>query len=170
MKYENMPIVELPSPLYSLYRFEDDLSDTDIMALENACRRYESRYPGVSWFVAVSNTDSKTAFRYTERTGKRGRPKTKVDGKKIGKHVHTGAVSTNDKYGETALAFQKKISDVMNKRAGREISKPQCMAKKKLNTKGALFITYAYKQHLSFHTGGDFDFKQCKDDFYIEKI
>lgn len=149
--------VKLPAVLYNLQYFNEP-DDKDIMSVENTLRRYGKKNPYASWFMAPSSTDSKTAFKYSERTGKRGRPKTKVDGDKVKKHLHIGIMGNAEKSG---YSMAKTVANSINKRAGKKITRVVAM-------QGAGFITYSYQQADSFRQGGDFDFTQCKDDFYIE--
>lgn len=149
--------VELKATLYNLQIYHD-LSDQDIMALENALRRYSKKNPHASFFIGISSTDSKTAVKYTEKTGKPGRPKTKVDGDKVKRHPHVGIIGNAEK---SAYSMAKQVGGFMNKRLGKKATRVVSM-------QGAGFITYSYQQSDSFKQGGDFDFTQCKDDFYIE--
>lgn len=158
-KFTDLPKVELPAIIYSLELYHEP-DDKDIKALEDALRYIQKKNPHISWFVAVSDTDSKNAVKYSDKTGKRGRPKIKVDGKKTKKHIHTGIMGNAEK---SAYSVAKGIGQSMNKRIGKKCTKV-------ISMQGAGFITYSYKQSNSFHQGGDFDFRQCKDDFYIEVI
>jgi hypothetical protein len=153
----DLPKVELPGVLYSLELYFEP-TDKDIIALENALKYAQKKYDHISWFVAVSDTESSSAIKYSEKQGKRGRPKTKVDGVKTKRHIHTGVMGNKEKSSYTVI---KNIAVKMNKRVGKKVTKVKAM-------KGAGFIGYAYKQANTFHCGGDFDFKQCKDDFYID--
>ena len=157
-KIVDLPKVELQAVLYNLEMYIIEPTDKDIMSLENALKYARKKNNHISWFIAVSDTESNSAVKYTEKTKKQGRPKIKVYGKKIKKHVHIGIIGNSDK---SAYTVAKNIGQSMNKRFGKKITR--VVAKK-----GAGFITYSFKQANSFHTGGDFDFYQCKDDFYIE--
>ncbi|MDW5299533.1 MAG: hypothetical protein SA378_05275 [Sedimentibacter sp.] len=157
-RFTNLRKVKLPATLYCLeYYYEP--TDKDIKSLENSLDYAQKKNPHISWFVAVSDTDSKTAVKYYDKTGKRGRPKIKVDGTKIKRHLHIGIMGNEEK---SAYSVAKGIGNSINKRIGKKCTKIVAM-------KGAGFITYSYQQANTFHTGGDFDFSQCKDDFYIEE-
>lgn len=149
--------VQLEAVIYNLQYFHEP-DDKDIMSVENALRYQQKKNPFISFFMGISNTDSKTAFKYTERTGKRGRPKTKVDGKKVDTHLHIGIMGNAEKSG---YSVAKNVAKTINKRLGKKATRVVAM-------QGAGFITYSYQQSDSFKQGGDFDFMQCKDDFYIE--
>lgn len=54
--------------------------------IKNYIRR--NNYHCVSFIIGISNTDSKTAKLNYVRTGKKGRPKREISGKKINWHIH----------------------------------------------------------------------------------
>ena len=157
-RFVDLPKVKLPGKLYSLeWYIEPD--DKDIKALEDCLRYLQKKNPYISWFVADSSTNSKKPIlRYSEKTGKRGRPKMKVLGEKVKRHVHTGIMGDEN---NSAYSVAKNVGQSMNKRSGKK-------ATKVISMQGTCFIGYAFRQSNSFHQGGDFDFRQCKDDFYIE--
>ena len=175
-KATDLRAVKFPGVLYRLDLYMAP-TKRDIYALENACRRYQKQYPYVSWFIAISTTKTHAdkVYRYAgekrvknyrtysrrspQKTGKRGRPKMVVDGERTSLHIHQGAVGSG---GQSANTFQKKVAVAMNKRyGGKKVASPKSM-------KGAAFIAYCYEQADSFHTGGDFDFRQCiTPDFYL---
>jgi len=150
----NIP-TKLPAVLYAIHVYSE-VSEKDIMAYENYLNYQRKKYPFISHFVGVSNTDSKTAFKHIERTGKRGRPKTKVDGNKVKRHVHIGVMGNAEKSG---YSVAKNVANSINKRAGKKITKIQPV--------NAGFINYVYSQSDTFHQGGDFDFINCDDDYYL---
>ena len=149
--------VKLDAKLYAIEVYSE-VDDKDAKAHENYLAYYQKKNLHASWFYALSNTDSKTAFKYSERTGKRGRPKIKVDGNKVKNHAHIGIMGNAEKSG---YSMAKNVANSINKRAGKKITRVIAM-------QGAGFITYSYQQAYSFKQGGDFDFRQCKDDFFIE--
>jgi hypothetical protein len=155
-KLSELRQVKLDATLYNLQYFHKP-DNKDIMSVENALRYQQKKHPYISFFIGISNTDSKTAFKYTERTGKRGRPKIKVDGKKVDTHLHIGIMGNAEKSG---YSVAKNVSKTINKRLGKKATRVVAM-------KGADFITYSYRQADSFKQGGDFDFLQCKDDFFL---
>lgn len=156
-KLSALPKVKLKATLYAIYVYLE-IDEKDIKAYEDCLRYQQKKNTFSSWFLAPSSTDSKTAFKYSERTGKRGRPKTKVDGDKVKRHVHIGVMGNAEKSG---YSMAKTVANSINKRAGKKVTRVVAM-------QGAGFITYSYQQADSFRQGGDFDFTQCKDDFYIE--
>lgn len=158
-RLSELPKVKLSGKLYAVEVYSE-VDDKDIKAYENYLAYHHKKNPHASWFLAPSNTDSKTAFKYSERTGKRGRPKIKVDGDKVKNHVHIGVMGNADKSG---YSMAKNVATSINKRAGKKITRV-------ISMQGAGFITYSYQQAYSFKQGGDFDFRQCKDDFFIEVV
>lgn len=156
-KLSELPKVKLPAKLYAVNVYLE-VDDKDITAIRNILWYQLRINPYASWFLASSNTDSKTAFKYSEKTGKRGRPKIKVDGDKVKNHVHIGVIGNAEKSG---YSMAKNVANSINKRVGKKVTRVIAM-------QGAGFITYSYQQANSFHQGGDFDFLQCKDDFFIE--
>jgi hypothetical protein len=156
-KLSELRKVKLPGKLYAVPIYAK-ASNKDLKAYEDSLRYYQKKFPESSYFIAVSNTDSKTAFKYTKRTGKRGRPKVIVDGKKVDTHAHIGIIGNAKKSG---YSMAKRFAESVNKRAKKKITRIVAM-------QGAGFITYSYQQAYSFKQGGDFDFLQCKDDFFIE--
>lgn len=154
-KFPEIRKVKLPGKLYSVEVY-GQITTKDIRAIEDKLRYEHKKSPFYSWFVAVSTTDSKTAYKHPEVTGKKGRAKSLVDGMHVPKHVHIGLIGSN---GKSANSIAEKLKISVNKRAGRKKSKV-------VSKKGAYFISYAYQQSDSFHSGGDFDFKQCKDIYF----
>lgn len=160
-RFADLPRVKLPGKLYSLELYIEP-SDADIKALRNALTYEQRKEPHISWFVADSDTDSSTAVKTTAKAGVKagvkGRPKTVVYGKKTVRHAHVGIVGSE---GCSAYSTARRVGVSMNKRLGG--SKTRVIA-----MDGAGFIPYCYKQVNRFYTGGNFDFLQCKDDFFIE--
>lgn len=152
-KYADMQEVKLPAVLYSIELYVTEPTDNDIKAFKNALRYQQQKEPFISWFVAVSDTESDTAVKTKKKTGKPGRPKTVVTGSKVEKHVHVGVIG--DK-AHSAYSAAKRVGSSMNKRFGKKATRVIAM-------QGAGFIAYSYKQANSFQTGGDFDFSQYKE-------
>jgi hypothetical protein len=146
-------IFTMPSVMYSLYIYREELSDEDVTALLNALRYYKRKFPGVSFFMGVSNTDSGTAQRKVVRTGKRGRPRTVVEGKVETQHAHIRAL------GEEAYSFMQKVKKAVDKRFFAEVGSKVCkVVSKSKYFHGIDYLIYAHKQSKPFYTGGNFDF------------
>lgn len=148
--------VKATSPLYRIDWFINP-TERDIMSFCNSCRRYAKEYPNVSWFIAISENASDTSVKQFEKTGKKGRPKVIINGKKANLHVHQGAIGIK---GNSAYSYQIKVAKALNRRAGRKVTHVSSM-------KGLDYINYSYKQAKSFQTGGNFDFMQCADQFFM---
>ena len=144
----------MPSVMYSLEIYRQGLSDKDVKALLNALWYYKGQFSEVSFFLGVSNTDSATAKRTVVHTGKRGRPRTEITGKREPQHVHVGAVGTG------AYSFMHKMKKSVDKRFYAEVgSKISRVVSKKKHFHAIDYLTYAYRQSKPFYTGGDFDFE-----------
>ena len=159
-------IFVMPSVMYSLeiYR-RQGLSDKDVTAILNALWYQKGKFPEVSFFMGVSNTNSATAKRKVVHTGKRGRPRIVIEGKQEPQHVHIGAV------GKGAYSFMHKMKKSVDRRFYAEVgSKTSRVVSKKKLFHAIDFLTYAYRQSQPFYTGGDFDFEQyTKDPFFLLK-
>lgn len=59
--------------------------------------RYLCKKNNISFLCVLSTTDSLFAISYFEKSGKRGRPKRKVNGRKVAAHVHTAVIGTAEK-------------------------------------------------------------------------
>ena len=115
MKVKNS-IVSLPSTLYALYiyRTGENLTDTDIFAIENTLNRYRKKYPYVSFLMTVSNTDSSFCIkRLCMEQGKKGRPTTKIIGKQVPRHVHIAVISDEN---HSAYKFLRDVKKALDKR------------------------------------------------------
>ena len=154
MKFQASDFI-LPAVLYSLEIYETDLTEKDITSIRNAMLHYRKRFPEVSFFFGVSTTDSASASRKTISTGKRGRPRTIIDGKKTDAHVHIGAIGKS-KYQESARPFLNSVKNSVDKRMGRKISR---VVGKGNNVHAIGFMGYSYKQCTPFEQSGDFDFR-----------
>ena len=85
----------LPSILYSIEIHQRHITEKDVYSVDNALRRYRKCCPDTSFFRAISQKDSKSAKRKTIKTGKRGRPRTKVLGRKKPLHLHIGVLGNS---------------------------------------------------------------------------
>lgn len=145
--------IKLPAVLYAIETYKTALTDNDITAVINALRYQHKKQPFISWFVSVSDTDSDTAIKAVEKTGKPGRPKTVVTGSKVDTHVHIGVMGDKE---HSAYTAAKNVGLTINKRFGKKVTKVATM-------QGTGFIAYSYQQANKFHTGGDFDFGQYSE-------
>ncbi len=157
-KYSDMPKVKAPAVLYSIELYFE-ATDKDIIDLQNAYKYARKKNPHISWFIADSDTDSKTAFKVIERTGKQGKQKIVVYGDKVPRHIHTGVMGNEEK---SAWKVAEHIRVSMNKKKGKKIARVVSM-------QGVGFIRYSCMQANHFYKGGDFDFSFAESDFYIEE-
>lgn len=103
----------LNATLYSLEVYKTNLSD--INSVCNALWRIKGKYPYVSFFMGISETEHKPAYRRIIYTGKRGSPKTVIEGKFVPKHLHIGAIG-NEEY--SANQFMVTLKRSVNRRLG----------------------------------------------------
>lgn len=156
-RYADMQKVKAPAVLYSIELYFE-ATDKDIEDLQNAYKYARKKNPHISWFIADSDTDSKTAIKATVKTGKRGRPKTVVYGDKVPRHIHTGVMGNEE---QSAWKVAEHIRVKMNKKKGKKIARV-------VSKQGVGFIRYSCMQANNFYKGGDFDFSFAENDFYIE--
>ena len=126
-----------------------------LMWLRRLCKSTE----GLSFMLITSSHDSK---RKTERkiirSGKVGRPKTVMTGKKAEKHVHGLIVNENN---ETEIdAVKKELGSYCIKRRKK---RPNLKRQKIQELNGMAIIPYMYRQSDSEHQYGTFDFDYFKD-------
>lgn len=113
--------------------------------------RYLCKKNNISFLCVLSTTNSLFAIPLIEQTGKRGRPKRKVYGKKVPPHVHTAVIGTAEK---SAFSTAQKICKRLKEKhdiAGKVVSKGQ-------GQHGQNYISYLYRQADIVRSGGDFDF------------
>lgn len=129
----------------------DYLQITDIV-------RYYSKKDGVSFMTVYSTTESDNAMRIAIRTGKRGRPKTIVDGTKTSGHIHCSIVGNKEK---SASKTARTVKERLDKKFNRKI----CRVVSKGNGEHAFnWISYSLRQADIKRTGGDFDFQKYVDE------
>ena len=117
--------------------------------------RYHCSKHNVSYLLAFSTTDSKTAKPKHQRTGKRGRPRKIIDGKKVDGHCHNLFIS-DDKQKSCRQTILK-IANSINKKEQRKVTKINSISN------GADvhdFTGYILRQSDILRAGGSFDFKE----------
>lgn len=141
----------LDSVAYSLEIYVTPMTMEDYLAITEKLKYY-CKKDCISFLSVYSTTDSKTAKVVVEHTGKRGRPKKYIKGKKEKGHTHTLILGNKNK---SAYTTAKRIKHSINKR----YKKPVCKIVSKGNDLQAYnFIGYCYKQADIVRTGGNFDF------------
>lgn len=118
--------------------------------------QYYCRLDDTSFLTVYSETESKDAKQSTIKTGKRGRPKKTVIGKKKAPHVHTIFIGKHAH--KTALATKNSL----NKWAKKNGSTVNVCRIKHLSDGEHIHNTvyYDYRQASHIRTGGSFDFKE----------
>lgn len=126
-------------------------------------------YIDISFIVAISQTNGKTAIKTKEKT--KGRPKYKIIGKRVKPHIHIAC------YGKNAPTFVKEITNRLNKNIYKSY-KDYCKRDYKSNRlfsydkfkdeyNGVYYVPYIFKQADRFYSYGKIDFNNMKDDFFI---
>lgn len=145
---------------YSIYIYQKPLSEHDYFVIVEKIKYYCGK-GGFSWLAVYSTTESKTARSAAVRTGKRGRPKKSIQGKKEDGHIHNIIVGTKEK---SAHSIAHKIKDSLDKKYKRKIcsviSKGNCDISKGESDHAYNVMSYCMKQADIIRTGGDFDFKE----------
>lgn len=143
---------DLSAILYSVYLFRKNLTKHEIISIQNTLRRYNKKYPYVSYLLTVSNTDSKYCVRRTVKTkSQRGRPVEVVIGKKIPMHIHLSVIGDEN---HSAYKYLVDIQKAFEKRFGEKC----CMFVSKGRKENAKnFIRYSLKQASMYRKSGIFN-------------
>ena len=144
---------KLPAVIYAVYLFETNLTEREFLAIA-AKLRYYANLDGVSWLAVYSTTESDTAQSKPKKSGKRGRPKKYIYGKKTSPHCHLSVIGSPTK---SAFSTANRFKKAVNKKRGRKICR--------VISKGDSFdarnwISYCLKQADILRSGGDFDFQR----------
>lgn len=148
--------VTLPATLYRVEIFHtetDGLSSQDIESIKKTLERYRNKYTDASYFF-VESTTSEVKGTIVNRTGKRGRPKKRPDGKDVAKHAHLVVIGDEE---HSAYSYAQDVSNTLDKRF-------KCK-KTKVVSLGHMehavnFIRYCYKQADSKSMRGGFNFSK----------
>ncbi len=143
---------KLPACLYVICLFKTKLSKQDIYAIQNALRRYNKKYPHISYLLTVSNTDSSHCLqRELKIKGKKGRPQTLVFGNKVDTHIHLSIIGDEKK---SAYKCVKDLKSAINKHFKGNICSYSSWGK---SQKAKNFINYSLKQANSINKSGIFN-------------
>lgn len=160
-EYQNMiSKIVLLATLYNieLYVIGKELTQADIYSVENSLKRYRKQYPYCSYLIAESVIDSEQYNTYYEKTGKKGRPPKKFEGKKAPRHLHI--IVIGDEL-HSAYTYGNKVVEAINKRFSKRFNtKVSSLKCKGHDIKGAYFINYCLDQAQHYRTGGSFDFME----------
>jgi hypothetical protein len=161
----DLPFFEyLNTQFYMLHFFNKYLylSDNDMDQIFDCIRDYARRanklYPEASFFLGLSSTDSQDCSEKKLKTGKAGRPKKIIEGKKVNKHIH---IAGTGKKICPAMSF---VKERLDKKFELESDGPVCKIE---SWKGINAVAYIYKQADKIRTVGDFDFDKLKDPFCL---
>lgn len=148
----------LDAKLYAVnvYYPKEGLTQQDKNSMLNTLHRYRGKHPYVS-FLYIESTTGNVKGRRTIKTGKPGRPKKVVKGKKVAPHVHIAAIGTEDR---SAYTYVEEVKKAINKRFQRkEPYTKRCKRESKGNRMHAVnYISYCLEQADLRRTAGDFDF------------
>ena len=144
---------KLPARIYAIYLFETGLTEREFLAIA-AKLRYYANLDGVSWLAVYSTTESDTAQSKPKKSGKRGRPKKYIYGKKTSPHCHLSVIGSPTKSAySTALKFKNAVDKKRGKKICRVVSKGDSFDAR-------IWIGYCLKQAEILRSGGDFDIQQ----------
>lgn len=108
-----------------------------------------SEYKGISFIIGISNTDENGASVSFVYTGKKGRPKKNIVGKKISYHFHIYVACSN----KSCSTFCNEMKDILIRKKGYVIYLRK-------HTSMVYAFRYVLKQCSSVWTYGDFYFKK----------
>lgn len=164
-EYANIYTNNAPPYKDGLIFIQSGVEKKDIDCLLMWLRRLCKAKKGLSFLLASSSHESKgTIKRKTIRTGKPGRPKTVVQGKKAEAHIHGLIVNEST---DTDIQDVKKDLQVYCK--NRRKKRPNLKTQKITEAwQGNLSIVkYMMRQSDSVHSYGDFDFEYFKSPYYM---
>lgn len=140
----------IDSTLYSVEIYKQDISIEEFNRIV-ALFRYQCQKSGSSFLLILSTTNSTFAFPIIEQTGKRGRPRRKVYGRKVAPHLHSAVLGTAEK---SAFSVCQEICKRLKEKhviAGKVVSKGR-------EQHAVNYIEYCFRQADVVRSGGDFDF------------
>ena len=141
----------LDSTIYAVYLYRE-ITEKEYLQICGILRYY-CRRDNVNWLAVFSTTESKSAELKYKKTGKRGRPKKQVFGKKVAGHTH---ISVKGKKGKSAYKTAQIIKRAFNKKYHKPISR---IISKGNSIDARVWIGYTLKQADILRSGGDFDFQ-----------
>lgn len=140
----------IDSTLYSVEIYKQDISIEEFNRIV-ALFRYQCQKSGSSFLLILSTTNSTFAFPIIEQTGKRGRPRRKVYGKKVPTHLHVAVIGTAEK--SAFSVCQEICKRLKNKHriSAKTVSKGR-------EQHAYNFVRYCFNQADISRSFGDFDF------------
>ena len=140
----------IDSTLYSVEIYKQGVSIEEFNRIV-AVFRYQCQKSGASFLSIYSTTNSLFTFPLIEKTGKRGRPKRKVYGRKVAAHVHACVIGRAEK---SAFSVCQEICKRLKNRH-KIMSK---IVSKGREQHAVNYIEYCFRQADVVRSGGDFDF------------
>lgn len=138
---------------------QSGVTDSDVMATLMWLRR-KNRKDNTSFLLCDSSTDSIGCDSEYIKTGKRGRPKKTVLGKKVGRHIH-GILISQD---QSADAIKNDLTEYIQKRRKRNSTLKQ----QKVSELNQMYIVkYITRQADHIYQSNDFDFDYFNNDLYF---
>ena len=154
-----LPFFEnIDAKFYQLQFFSDklELSYDELVKVFNCfndyARRVNVEYPEASFMIGLSSSDSSDCRKIAVKSGKRGRPKKIVEGKKVAPHIHIAGVGKKIK--PAMQAFKEKI-DKKFAYSGVKVARVNSFS-------GAGFVEYINMQSDACRCVGSFDFDGFK--------
>lgn len=146
---------------------QSGINDKSVHSLNMWLSRMAKKNDGVSYLLCDSEHDSHQYIEKTVvKTGKPGRPKTEIKGRKIGRHVHGVIISENPV--NNLEAVKKNLQHYLHKRKKNNAELKQAKVTS-LNVSEPLFlIQYMDRQSAHVYRGGDFDFDYYLNPFYFD--
>ena len=151
-----------PSFENGLIIVQSGVEQKDIDSLVTWLRRLCGKTSGISFLLIVSTHDSEGCFSLTVHTGKAGRPKRIIKGKRAVPHYHCLIINVSK--GTSIEAIKCKVSHYLNNRR----SKRTNLKRQKIQRiEEMFFVKYMLRQADSTYRGGTFDFDYFTNDLYI---
>ena len=119
--------------------------------------RYYCQKDNISYLFAFSTTDSKTAKPKYQMTGKRGRPRKVIQGKKVDGHIHNAFVGDKNKSCRQTIL---KIAKAINKKETKKITKINSISN---GVDVHDYAGYILRQSDIIRSGGEFNFQEFYD-------
>lgn len=140
-------------------------NDTDVNALRVYLQNITKKAPDFAWLMVDSTTDSNFCERISLKTGKVGRPKTIVKGKKIGRHVHVIGVSLSNNINLSQT--RKQFNDYIRKRRKKH---PNLKQPKTQPCNSMRYIPYMIKQANHVYSSSNYNWKYFDTDWFDDKV
>ena len=166
----DIPTYRIDCDIYSLVSSfctkDRHLAEKAFARLYEMMKYYADDY-GVSFLLALSNTDGQKAYRKIIK--RRGNPKIKILGKKVHYHAHAVIVGDNAEQFAAEIVRRRNKADgkkLTKKRIVKDLGSPEDVAV--YDGKGVEIINYIYEQSirtLSYPKNG-FDFTRFYGNFY----